>query len=274
VARRGRGGHHEEHADERWLLTYADMITLLFVLFIVLFSISVVNTSKFDLLKRTLAQAFSSGVVNGGASVLPETAAVKPAPITDTPPLIRPDVKLPNAVDLQNASPEQALETRQLASARAQVQAAAKRAGLSGEVRTSVDERGLTIRLMTDGVLYASGSASLEPGAGRILTPIARVLRTLPNPIRVEGHTDSNPISTGSFPSNWELSGARAAGVVRFFAAGGVPSARLQGGEFAATRPVASNATAAGRARNRRIEVLVLRLQGAPGQTAASALGG
>jgi chemotaxis protein MotB len=265
----------EEHPDERWLVTYADVLTLMFVLFMVLFSISVVNTSKFDLLKETLQDAFSSGLISGGERVLPEVADATPAPVVDIPASrIAPEVPTIGGISLGAASPEQALETSQLEAAQRTIDAKVADAGLERSVTTAVNERGLSVRLQTDGVLFDSGSATLRPDGARILTPIAASLRKLPNPVRVEGHTDSNPIATAQFPSNWELSGARASAVVRTFEAGGIPASRLQFAGFGDNRPAADNASEAGRAENRRIEVLVLRLQGAPGQSPAAALGG
>lgn len=271
MASRRRKKRVEEHPDERWLVTYADVLTLMFVLFMVLFSISVVNTSKFDLLKKTLQDAFSSGLVSGGQSVLPKVEGPTVAPVIDQlSSRIAPQVPTIGGINLGAASPEQALETRQLQAAERAINAKVDAAGLKQAVTTTVNERGLTVRLQTDGVLFDSGSAALRPEGARILAPIAASLRKLPNPIRVEGFTDSNPISTAQFPSNWELSGARASAVLRTFDGAGIPAARLQFSGFGDTRPAASNSSAQGRAQNRRIEVLVLRLQGAPGQPPAT----
>ena len=123
-------------------------------------------------------------------------------------------------------------------------------------------------------MLFTPGSATLQAAGATIITPIARSLKALPNPVRVEGHTDSTPISTAEFPSNWELSGDRASAVVRSMIAAGVPAGRLQATGFADTKPVGDNGSAAGRSMNRRVEILVLRMQGAPSQSPATALGG
>lgn len=269
-----RKEHHEDHPDERWLLSYADMVTLLFCLFLVLFSISVVNTTKFELLKQTLHSAFSSGLVDGGASVLPQTQEKRPAPVADLAPGINPDFMPPTSVSLVDSQPGQALETKQLQSARERVERAARRAGLGSRIEASVDERGLAIRLLTDGVLFDSGRAVLRGEAGRLLAPIAESVRELGNPVRVEGHTDSRPIATAEFPSNYELSSARALSVVHYLLDHGVPGRRLQGVALGEFRPRADNATDAGRAENRRIEVIVLRVNGAPRTSPADALGG
>jgi chemotaxis protein MotB len=269
-----RKQRHEEHPDERWLITYADVLTLMFVLFMVLFSISVVNTAKFDMLKETLQDAFNSGLAQGGDSVL-ETNPGAPAPAVSTQMgQIAPQVPTLQGLPPADATPEQVLESVQLQAAQMEIEKKLDDAGVSGNVSTSVNERGLAIRLETDGVLFTPGSASLQASGTAIITPIARSLKALPNPVRVEGHTDSTPIATAVFPSNWELSGDRASAVVRTMIAVGVPAGRLQATGFADTRPIGDNERAAGRAMNRRVEILVLRMQGAPSQSPATALGG
>lgn len=260
-----RKEHHEEHPDERWLVTYADVLTLMYVLFMVLFSISVVNTSKFEALKDSLSESFSGGVPEGGTGVL-EGQALEPQPqiVDGTAQTIAPE--LPSQrVNLVNATPEQALETSQLEKVQRLVERRVDEAGLSKAVTTGVNERGLAIRVLTDGLFFDSGSANLKPAASAVLQPVATGVRDLQNPVRVEGHTDAVPISTGQFPSNWELSTARAGAVVRFLERGGMARTRLQATGFADTRPIESNSSAAGRGENRRVEILVLRLQGAPG---------
>ncbi|HMN99424.1 MAG TPA: OmpA family protein [Miltoncostaeaceae bacterium] len=269
-----RKQRHEEHPDERWLITYADVLTLMFVLFMVLFSISVVNTAKFDMLKQTLQDAFNSGLAAGGTSVL-ETNPGVPAPaVTTQAGQIAPEVPSIQGISIADASPEQVLESAQLQAAQQSIASKLDDAGVGGRVSTSVNERGLAIRLETDGVLFTPGSATLQAAGATIIAPIARSLKALPNPVRVEGHTDSTPIASARFPSNWELSGDRASAVVRTMIAEGVPAGRLQASGFADTRPVADNERATGRAMNRRVEILVLRMQGAPSQSPATALGG
>lgn len=269
-----RKQRHEEHPDERWLITYADVLTLMFVLFMVLFSISVVNTAKFDMLKETLEDAFNSGLAQGGDSVLDSNPGA-PAPAVSTQlGQIAPQVPSLQGISPTDATPEQVLESVQLEAAQKAVEQKLDDAGVGGKVSTTVNERGLAIRLETDGVLFSPGSAALQSGGARIIAPIGQSLRALPNPVRVEGHTDSSPISTAEFPSNWELSGARASAVVRTMIGAGIPATRLQATGFADTKPLGDNDVAAGRAMNRRVEILVLRMQGAPSQSPATALGG
>lgn len=269
-----RKKRHEEHPDERWLVTYADVLTLMYVLFMVLFSISVVNTSKFEVLKESLQDAFNSGLANGGASVLTSSPGT-PSPVVDTPTSqIAPEVPSVGGISIAEASPGQILETAQLQAAGEAIEKRLEEAGLADRVRLEVNERGLGVRLETDGVLFDPGQAVLRPEGARVLAPIASTLRGLPNPIRVEGHTDDTPITTAQFPSNWDLAAIRSSAVVRTLIGVGIPDARLQVAGYGDTRPLADNGTAAGRSKNRRVEIYVLRLQGAPSQPPAEALGG
>ena len=128
------------------------------------------------------------------------------------------------------------------------------------------------MRLETDGVLFDPGAAVLRAEGARIVAPIAASLRGLPNPIRVEGHTDSTPIARPSSPRTGTCP-ARASAVVRTLIGAGVPETRLQARGYGDTRPIADNDTAGGRSENRRVEIYVLRLQGAPSQSPAAALG-
>jgi chemotaxis protein MotB len=267
--RRRRGDDHgDEHPDERWLLTYADMITLLMALFIVMWSMSTVNVSKFEALKASLSNAFSGKILDGGAATLNtgsgegvERAAPQP-PLPAIQPGLTPREQAEQAVRAGAAAREedelQALKRRvdELAAAR----------GLSREVQTEVTRRGLVVRVLTDRVLFASGSAQLRPASGGLLDGLAPVLKAdVRHPIDVEGNTDSVPVRGGGFPSNWELSTDRAAAVLRALIARGVDADRLTAVGNADRRPVASNATDAGRHRNRRVELVLVRTQGGTG---------
>ena len=128
-----------------------------------------------------------------------------------------------------------------------------------------IQRRGLVVRVLTDNLLFDSGSATLQPGADQLLNEVAQLLNLDPtHPITVEGHTDNQPIATAQFPSNWELSTARATNVVRFLISRGVNRYRLGAVGYADLHPIASNATAAGRAHNRRVEIVLMRLNPVP----------
>jgi chemotaxis protein MotB len=257
--RRRSGGDHEEHADERWLLTYADLITLLMALFMVLFSISSVNTSKFESLQRAMQDAFSGKILSGGKSIQQtgsETDANTPAA---TPPI--PAIQaITQQLDAARQTKAQAKENDDFKQLKQQIDSYARAHGLTAKLETKIARRGLVIRLLTDKVLYNSGTATLNPQSRPLLDRIAQLLRTeFDHPIVVEGHTDNQPISSGQFPSNWELSAGRATAVVRYFIRDHVAPGRLAASGYGAMHPLTTNATAAGRARNRRVEIVLTR---------------
>jgi chemotaxis protein MotB len=263
--RRGGGGHGEEHADERWLLTYADMITLLMALFIVMWSMSTVNVSKFEALKASLNDAFSGKILSGGPATLQSGSSEATEQAAPQPPLpaIQPGMAPRDEAEARVRAMAAAREEGDLQALKRRIDALAGARGLVREVETEVTERGLVVRVLTDRVLFGSGSAQLRPGADPLLDALAPVLKAdVRHPIHVEGNTDSVPVSGGSFPSNWELSTDRAAAVLRAFIRRGVAADRLTAVGNADRRPVAGNATEAGRRRNRRVELVLLRTQG------------
>jgi chemotaxis protein MotB len=279
AGRRHKHAHHEEEHEneERWLVSFADMMTLLFCLFMVLFAISSVNTSKLEALAASLQESFSGKVVSGGSKIM-ETGSSSSA--TDasqaTPPL--PAMMPLDALNGQSPTTDAAelkrraaAEQEQLEKLRDRVKALAAEEGVSANVKVTVRRRGLVVELLTDGVFFDSGSASLKPRAQALLAKIGHIVageRT--HPVVVEGHTDSAPIATAQFPSNWELSGSRAGAVVRTFERNGVNAKRMSTQGFGSQMPAASNATAAGRSRNRRVVAVLTRIH----QQAASSHGG
>ena len=278
---RGRSrGHEEEHEEheneERWLVSFADMMTLLFCLFMVLFAISSVNTSKFESLKASLSQSFNGQILSGGKSIMQtgstqSTERASPQPPT---PALMPREAI--SAQLSKARKEQSSEAAKreqegFKALKRRLDADAKRLGLSGKVQTTVRPRGLVIRLLTDGVLFDSGEAVLKPQSDPILSGIGRILAGEgTHPVVVEGYTDDQPIASAQFPTNWELSGARASSVVRHMISDGVPMNRLSAQMFAQKHPIASNATTEGRAKNRRVEIVLTRLNPTPAQGGAA----
>jgi chemotaxis protein MotB len=285
----GRRRHKaEEGSNERWLLTYADMITLLMALFMVLFSISSINISKYQTLQKSLKAAFSGNILPGGKAIAQQGATNNSAHTPSSVELqaIEP-VATEGASSLQNstqhgASSSAASSSTSAAAAAATVSQAAQNQaaefarikreleayaashGFAKSVKATIEARGLVIRVLTDDLLFASGQATLEGRADGLLAEIAQLLNVdHTHPISVEGNTDNVPIHSSQFPSNWELSTARASTVVRFLIAHGVGSGRLTAAGNAEQRPYDSNATAEGRARNRRVEIVMRRLHGA-----------
>jgi chemotaxis protein MotB len=268
--RRHRGGHdedHEEEEGERWLVSFADMMTLLFALFMVLFSISSVNVSKLQVLQKVLQDAFSGKILSGGTAVMESGSDTKAEQAAPEPPMpaLSPLASLNSEAPRSDSAQQAAQEQEDFQALKRRIDALARRHGLQGKVSTEVRRRGLVVELLTDKLFFASGEATLQPGALTLLEPLAKVVAgEREHPVIVEGHTDSQPVHSGRYPSNWELSGDRAAAVVRVLVRGGVLQKRLSLAGFAAEVPAASNSTAAGRARNRRVDVVLSRVHSEP----------
>jgi len=276
--RRRHGEEEHEEGGERWLLTYADMITLLMALFMVLFSISSVNTSKYKSLQQALREALSGQILPGGKALekTGQQDRQSAAPSTTAQASIMPyglessaEAKgLKELSTLKGSSSSQmAAEAEQSSFQHLQheIQSYAAAHGLSKDVHTTVTTRGLVISLLTDKLLFASGQANIAPQAYPLLATIATLLNVdLTHPIAVQGNTDSVPIETLEFPSNWELSTARASSIVRFLITQGVQARRMSAIGYADEHPVATNGTASGRRLNRRVEIVLERLNPQP----------
>lgn len=276
--RRGGGGGGEHESGERWLLTYSDMITLLLALFVVLFSISSVNVSKFVSLQQSLKAAFSGSILSGGSSILnagADSSASHSPNNTVIPAIVplTPTIAKPGAQGTANtASPAQlsalmkeaqnaAQENTDFLALQHRLNAYAKAHGWANQVKAQIQQRGLVVTVLTDNLLFSSGSDALESTSYPLLNEIATLI-SLDNekhPVDVEGYTDDVPIHTAQFPSNWELSTGRATSVLEYLLSRDVPGSRLLASGYADHFPVASNATAEGRARNRRVEIVFQR---------------
>jgi chemotaxis protein MotB len=272
MARHRRGGHedHEVEHDEseRWLVSFADMMTLLFALFMVLFSISSVNTSKFEALQKALQDAFSGRVLSGGKAIMQTGSDEQPKQAAAEPPLA--SLQPLNAIAKEQAlNPQKAKAEAQKAAAeeedfkrlKRRIDALAEKEGLKGRVQVTIRRRGLVIQMLTDKVFFDSGQAFIKPQAERLVSKIGAVIRDeRTHPIAVEGHTDSQPIHSGRYSSNFDLSGARASAVVDDFVSHGVLKRRISLSGYADNEPVDTNSTPGGRAKNRRVEVVLTRI--------------
>lgn len=246
-----RARHPEEpESHERWLVSYADFITLLFAFFVTMYALSSVNEGKYRVLSDSLVQAFRNVPAN--------VSGTKIAPRMSAPRISAPAV--PVAGSLQKASnvPKEQrrvlrAKMRNMAQAIAEAMAPLVR---EGQVRVTETSRGVTVEINAS-VLFDPGDAQLDPRAVAALQAVAQILAPTEFPVVVEGHTDNTPISTAQFPSNWELSVVRAARVVRLFIDAGVVPQRVTASGFGDQRPVADNDSPEGRARNRRVSILI-----------------
>ncbi len=268
--RRGHEEEHEEHENhERWLVSYADMMTLLMVLFIVMFAISQVDQKKFMALKTGLTAGFGApvAIMAGGDALLDSGGAVAPDSVNlagsaggkERNAQINPQVSAEKVTEVALTTQKAAVaaEVKNLTKAEQQLKKALAKAGVPKGATFRFDERGLVVSIATDKVLFDNGGATLLPDGRRILDALTPTLAKLPNKLSVDGHTNSVPIATAQFPSNWELAAARATGVLRYLTHA-IPATRMSASAFAQTRPLkpASNPTAL--AVNRRVEIVVL----------------
>lgn len=226
-----KNGHHNKHGEhensERWLLTYADLITLLLGLFVILYAMSKIDAGKYAEIVSALGGVFGSpqGVLVGHDGVLDQ-------PVTS----------------LQS-------ERRRVAG---EIQSALNLKNTPMPIQVTENERGVTVHIMEE-LLFASGRAEMKPSSYAAIDTLARILRRLPNDLRIEGHTDNVPISTPQFPSNWHLSVARAVTVGYYLMTKhNLVAERVQVVGFSEYRPLVDNDTPEHRALNRRVDIVII----------------
>ncbi len=229
---------HEEHENhERWLVSYADFITLLFAFFVVMYSVSAVNEGRF----RTVSESIKAALNPMYAPPLSNT----PFAIGNTKPAtILPSLEM----------------SREVAIRRLRAVMQSFHSAVQYQFMEPVERKtGEIVITVPDSVMFHEGDANLRPEALEFLRTLAEVLTELNRQVRVEGHTDNVPIRTAQFPSNWELSAARAVHVVRVLSElYGVPPSHLAAVGYADSRPLAPNLSPEDRAKNRRVEIIVL----------------
>ena len=237
----------EEHVNhERWLVSYADFITLLFAFFVVMYSISSINEGKYKIISLALGGVFNDA-----------ERAIKPIPIgEERPKTVTPAKPLVNDSDETAAGIQGTSDP--LKSIADDISAAFGDLISSNQMTVRGNELWVEIELNSS-LLFASADALPSDQAFTIIDKVAAILKPFENPIHVEGFTDNFPISTAQYPTNWELSSARASSIVRMLAMQGVNPQRLASVGYGEFQPVANNATVEGRARNRRVVLVVSR---------------
>jgi len=250
--RRRRQPQDDLHNKERWLISYADFITLLFAFFVVMYSVSSVNEGKYKVLSETLTGVFNA-----------PQRTFQPIEVGDQP--RRPAVSvsedvIPPVVTEAPGNPEQDARerTEDLRDMASQLEIAFGDLINRGVVTLETNDRWLALNL-PDSLLFGSGDAEPHYDAFGVIEKISEVLRNRDNAVKVEGFTDNQPIRTPRFPSNWELSAARAAAVVRMLDMEGIEPERLAAVGYGQHQPVARNDTEEGRRRNRRVVLLISR---------------
>lgn len=249
----------EEPEDlERWLISYADFMTLLVAFFVVMYAISSVNEGKYQVLSQTLMSAFTHTPTSAQPIRFPSHTRLKPLVHK-----VKVAPSLPRVVPL----PITSQGDKKLESILKSIRKAFAALIASGEAQVKRTPSGIEVRFNAD-LLFPSGSDMLTMRAIPILSRMGVILEALSYPVEVEGYTDSRPIHNARFSSNWNLSVARAVTVVKLFQVLDVAPQRMVAAGFGKYHPVASNRTAAGRTKNRRVEILILakyRLNGGGG---------
>jgi chemotaxis protein MotB len=269
--RRAKKHEEEEHENhERWMVSYADMMTLLLVLFIVLYAMSQVDKAKFAALASGLSETFGGpitvtpgptpegSVLDGLDGAVDIAAAIPPDPSVP-----RPEVEAAAAAAAaeraQRVAAEAAGAYDELAAAREKLETALAAAGYPDAARFEIDERGLVVHIVADAVLFDAEMADLRPEGRAILDAVAPTLTELPNVLRVEGHANHLAVTPGGpWPSNWELSATRATTVLRHLAGDGVPEPRMSATGYAETHPLVPTSDPNAISVNRRVDVVVL----------------
>jgi chemotaxis protein MotB len=272
TTRRRRHEEEEEHENhERWLVTYADMLTLLMVLFIVMFAMSQVDEKKYSALRSGLADGFGqdSSYMKGsdsildadGDSVTSQLAAdheFRKLPASQQA-VVTAAVDRTESNRRQQRYDEAQAEVDRLEAIRKRVEAALRRHHLSRDVRTLIDERGLVVSLVSRHVVFRADVADLSPRGRRVVDVLAPVLRDIPDPLRVDGHTNQVAVRPAFYATDWDLSAARAVTVLRrLHETGGVPEKRLSMSAFGHEEPLVDPARPGSQEVNKRVDIVVL----------------
>ncbi|MCL2741648.1 MAG: flagellar motor protein MotB [Oscillospiraceae bacterium] len=268
----------EKETNERWLVTYADLMNLLLILFIVLYSISQIDVEQYQHLSQSLREAFGmgTGIIIGDGGSRPNLVENSNDPggypslshdaQTDDGFLILPtpsqstDGADSSPTPTPNPNDPEIMEQREMERIRDAINQAIEAEDLADSVHVALLQRGIVISIQ-DKVLFSPGSATVSSEFNPLMNQIAEIIKRIPtNYIRIEGHTDSDPmVSSSRFADNWDLSSARANSVLRLLAARGVDYGRLSSVGYAETRPVAENDSAVNKAKNRRVDITILR---------------
>jgi len=262
---------HEEEEEpenhERWLVTYADMLTLLMVLFIVMFAMSTVDEKKYNALRSGLSDGFGqiSSYQKGSSSILDEDGSSVMSELnadqtfTKVAPSQQRVVATASTADQEKRYDAARAELDRLEKIRRQIESALRRNGLARDVETTIDDRGLVVSLVSRHVVFPNDVATLSPRGERVVDVLSPVLREIPNDLRIDGHTNQVKVHPAFYASDWDLSAARAVTVLRRLnEVGGVPDHRLSMSAFGHERPLRDPSLPGSQAVNKRVDIIVL----------------
>jgi chemotaxis protein MotB len=246
--------HEEDHVDESWLLPYADLLTLLLALFIVLFSMRAEDSEKSNAMLESLFKAFNSVTIFDSSSggQLPDNSTLTDKDDEkDVVPEVKPDTET-------EVNPPISEDEKKLQDLMAKLQQYINQNKLNASISLTDMQEGIKITLK-ESISFDSGSDQLKSDFIPILSKISGLLKTVDHSIIIEGHTDNRPIRSSRFPSNWELSGARAASVLHFFHNRNIDPNRLSYTGYGEYKPIQPNNSSENRAANRRVNIIILR---------------
>jgi chemotaxis protein MotB len=252
MSRKHDDEEHEKESSERWLLTYSDMITLLLVLFIMMYTISKVDTQKFNALAESLGIVMNPNGEVGSAGSGDSSSA--DAALADAGYTVSQSTPEPEASTAASATAAVSFDDDKLLS---KIQSFITTDGLSAYVSVHSEERGVVVSLV-EGLLFSSGSADINDSAISTLAELTGVIKTVDNYIRVEGSTDNVPIHSALYESNWELASQRAINVAKLMVDQGVDASRLSAVSYGEYRPVAPNDSEDNKQLNRRVDIVFL----------------
>ena len=268
TSRRRREVPEEHENHERWLVSYADMMTLLMVLFIVLFAISQVDQRRFDMLKDGMAAGFGDtpSPFQGQTSVMNDDntpmSQIEPSSLAPAPQKL--DLQGAQSAQSSQASSagsyaEAKAEVAKLEAVRRAIHKALAAHGFAHDVSMKIDERGLRVSLVSRHIVFEANMASLTSRGTQVLDVLAPVLRTLPNRLEIDGHTNQVKVKPKYYPTDWELSAARAVTVLRYLSEhGGVAQARMSAAAFGHEKPLVNPSLPGSQVLNKRVDIIVL----------------
>ena len=270
MARKRRVEPEEHENHERWLVTYADMVTLLMVLFIVMFAMSVVDEKKFNALKQGLAAGFgdSTAILDGSDNLL-EQAGVSDVDLIEANEYVQ---KLPpedkakfkqamereEQLKQQRAYADAEAEVNRLEELMKELDAALRAKGYRNDVEADIDDRGLVLSLVSKHVVFEPDLAELSARGIAVIDTITPVLRKVDDPLQIDGHTNQVPVKPKYYPTDWELSAARAITVLRYFnEVGGIPNDRMTASAFGHEKPLIDPSKPGSQAINKRVDIVI-----------------
>ena len=271
MPRRKKRDLEEEHENhERWMVTYADMVTLLMVLFIVMFAMGQVDEQKYIQLKSSLAAGFgqSSGVTQGGPGVLARSGGTGIETITPTEgdllsleqqEAVKTEVSRQAQLRVQRAYAEAEAEVERLLGIQARLERSLGEAGLADDVVSTIDRRGLVVSLVSRHVVFKAHRAELSPRGEKVVRTLAPVLRSIPDDLELDGHTNQVKVQPKYYATDWDLSAARAITVLRYLQEDlGIPGRRLTAAAFGHEKPLVNPKQEGSQRVNKRVDIVVL----------------